>query len=83
MEEEVQQTADQFGMKVVSFEKQVGNPVTYKGIRDRTSQDKRTDEATRTVARIARLPRGFGFDTRARLIGTNAIPVRNRVWNAE
>ena len=37
-------------------------------------QNKRTDEATRTVARIARLPRGFGFEARARLIETNAIP---------
>ena len=74
MEKEVQQTADQFGMKIVSFEKQVGYPVTYKGNRDRTSQNKRTDEATRTVARIARLPRGFGFEARARLIETNAIP---------
>ena len=31
MEEEVEQTAEQFGMKIVSFEKQVGYPVTYKG----------------------------------------------------
>ena len=62
MEKEVQQTAEQFGMKIVSFEKQAGYPVTYKGNRDRTNQNKRTDEATRTVARIARL------------IETNAIP---------
>ena len=47
--------------------------LSYKGNRDRTNQDKRTDEATRTVARIARLPRGFGFEARARLIETNAI----------
>ena len=59
MEIEVQQPAEQFGMRIVSFEKQVGYPVTYKGNRDRTTQNKRTDEATRTVARIARLPRGF------------------------
>ena len=45
-----------------------------KGNRDRTSQNKRTDEATRTVARITRLPRGFGFEAQARLIETNAIP---------
>ena len=50
MEEEVQQTAEQFGMKIVSFEKQVGYPVTYKGNRDRTNHNKRTDEATRAVA---------------------------------
>ena len=50
MEKEVQQTAEQFGTKIVSFEKQVGYPVTYKGNRDRTNQNKRTDEATRTVA---------------------------------
>ena len=31
MEKEVQQTAEQFGTKIVSFEKQVGYPVTYKG----------------------------------------------------
>ena len=74
MEKEVQQTAEQFGMEIVSFQKQVGYPVTYKGNRDRTKQNKRTDEATRTVARIARLPRGFGFEARARLIETNAIP---------
>ena len=74
MEKEVQQTAEQFGMKIVSFEKQVGHPVTHKGKRDRTNQNKRTDEATRTVARIARLPKGFGFEARARLIETNAIP---------
>ena len=73
MEKEVQQTAEQYGMKIASFEKQVGYPVTYKGNRDRTIQDKRTDEATRTVARIARLPKGFGFEARARLIETNAI----------
>ena len=74
MEKEVQQTAEQFGMKIVSFEKQVGYPVTHKGNRDRTNQNKRTDEATRTVARIARLPKGFGFEDRARLTNTNAIP---------
>ena len=73
-EKEVQQTAEQFGMKIVSFEKQVGYPVTYKGNRDRTSQNKRTDEATQTVARIARLPRGSGFEARAQLIEKNAIP---------
>ena len=28
MEKDVQQTAEQFGMKIVSFEKQVGYPVT-------------------------------------------------------
>ena len=50
-------------MKIVSFEKQVGYPVTCKGNRDRTNQNKRTDEATRTVARIARLPKGFGFES--------------------
>ena len=66
MEKEVQQTADQFGMKVVSLEKQVGYPVTYKGNRDRKNKDKRTDVATRTVARISRLPKGFGFNARAR-----------------
>ena len=33
MEKEVQQTAEQFGMKIVSFEKQVGYPVTHKGNR--------------------------------------------------
>ena len=70
----MQQTAEQFGMKIVSFEKQVGYPVTHKGNRDRTNQNKRTDEATRTAARIARLPRGFGSEARARLIETNAIP---------
>ena len=59
-------------VEFVSFEKQVGYPVTYKGNRDRASQNKRTDEATRTVARIARLPRGFGFEAPARL-ETNAI----------
>ena len=74
MEKDVQHTADRFGMKTVSFEKQVGYPVTYKGNRDRNNQNKRIDEATRTVARIARLPRGFGFEARARLIETNAIP---------
>ena len=74
MEKDVQQTAEQFGMKIVSFEKQVGYLVTYKGNRDRTNQTKRTDEATRTVARIARLPKGFGFAARAWLIETNAIP---------
>ena len=42
------------------LEKQVGYPVTYKGNRDRTNQNKRTDDAPRTVARIARLPKGFG-----------------------
>ena len=62
MEKEVQQTAEQFGMKIVSFEKQVGYPVTCKGNGDRTNQNLRTDEATRTVARIALLPRGFGFE---------------------
>ena len=66
MEKEVQQTAEQFGKKIVSFEKQVGYPVTYKGNRDRTNQNKRTDEATPTVARISRLPKGFGFEARAR-----------------
>ena len=70
----MQQTAEQFWMKIVSFEKQVGYPVTYKGDRDRTNQNKRTNEATRTVARIARLPKFFGFEARARLIETNAIP---------
>ena len=74
LEKEVQQTAEQFGMKIVSFEKQVGYSVTYKGKRDRTNQNKRTDEATRTVARIARLPRGFGFEVRARLFEASAIP---------
>ena len=54
MEKEVHQTAEQFGMKIVSFEKQIGYLVTYKGNRGRTNQNKRTDEATRTVARIAR-----------------------------
>ena len=53
MEKEVRQTAGQFGMKIESFEKQVGHPVTNKCNRDRTNQNKRTDEATRTVARIA------------------------------
>ena len=48
--------------------------LSYKGNRDRTNQDKRTDDATPTVARIARLPRGFGFEARARVIETNAIP---------
>ena len=71
---EVQQTAEQFGMKIVSFEKQVGYPVTYKCNIYRTNQNKRTDEATRTVARIARLPKDFGFEARARLNETNAIP---------
>ena len=61
-------------MRIVSFEKQGGYPVTYEGNGDRTNQDKRTGEATRTVARIARLPIGFGFEARARLIETNAIP---------
>ena len=74
MEKEVQQTAEQFGMKIGSFEKQVGYPVTFQGNRDRTNQNKRTVEATRTVARIARLPKGFGFEARARLVETNAIP---------
>ena len=37
-------------MKIVSFEKQVGYPVTFKGNRDRTNQYNRTYEATRTVA---------------------------------
>ena len=69
----MQQTVEQFRKKIVSFEKQVGYPVTHKGNRDRTNQDKRTDEATRIVARIARLPRGFGFEAHARLIETNAI----------
>ena len=64
-------------MKIVSFEKQVGYPVTYKGNRDRTNQNKKTDEANRTVARIARLPKGFGFEARARLIETNATPGTN------
>ena len=36
------------------------------------NENKRTDEATRTVARIARLPKGFGFEARARLVETNA-----------
>ena len=58
--------------KIVTFEKQVGYPVTYKGNRDRTNLNKKTDEAIRTVARNARLP--FGFEARARLIETNAIP---------
>ena len=61
-------------MKIVSFEKQDGDRVTHKGTRDRTNQNKRADEATRPVARIARLPKGFGFEARARLIETNAIP---------
>ena len=52
----MQQTAEQFGMKIASFEKQVGYPVTYEGNRDRTNQNNRTDEATRIAARIARLP---------------------------
>ena len=43
-------------------------------MRDRTNKNKRTDEATRTVARIARLPRGFGFEALARLI---EIQIRN------
>ena len=73
MEKEVLQTAEQFGMKIASFEKQVGYPVTCKGNRDRTNQNKRTDEATRTVTRTARLPTGFGFEARARLIETNAF----------
>ena len=58
-------------MKIVNFEKQVGYPVTCKGNRDRTNHNKR---ATRTVARIARLPRGIGFEARARLVETNALP---------
>ena len=73
LEKRAQQTADQFEMKVVSFEKEVGYPVMYNGNRDRKNPDKRTDAATRTVARIARLLKGFGLDARARL-DTNAIP---------
>ena len=73
MEKEVQQTAEQFGMKIVAFDKQVGHPVTYKGDRDRTHQNKRTDEATRTVASIARPPKDFGFEALKRMQspGTN------------
>ena len=41
MEKEVQQTAAQLGKKIVSFEKQVGYPVTYKDNRDRTNENKR------------------------------------------
>ena len=73
VEKEVQQTSEQSGMKIVSFENQVGYPVTCNGNRDRTNQNKGTDEATRTVAGIARLSKGFGFEARARLIETNAI----------
>ena len=68
MEKEVQQTAEQFWRKIASFEKHIGYPVTFKGNRDRTNQNKRTDEATRTVARFARPPKGFGFEARARHI---------------
>ena len=64
MEKEMQQTAEQFGMKIVK----------NRGNRDKTNQNKRTDEATRTVARIVRLPKSLGFEARARLIETNAIP---------
>ena len=60
-------------MNLVSFDKRVGYPVTYIGHRDRKNQDKRTDAATRTVARISRLPKGFGFEARARLFETHAI----------
>ena len=73
----MQQTAEQFGMKIVSFEKQVGYPVTHRGDRDSTNQHKRTDEATHTVVRIARPPKGFGFEARARLIETNGTPGTN------
>ena len=56
---QMQHTAEQFGMKIVTFEKKVKYPVTDEGNRDRRNQNKRTDEATRTVASIARLPRGL------------------------
>ena len=51
--------ADQFGVKVVRFEKRVGFPVTHRGNRDRKNQYKRTGAATRTVERISLLPKGF------------------------
>ena len=44
------------------------------GRRDGTNQCKTADAAARTVTRIARLPSGLGFEARARLIETDAIP---------
>ena len=70
MEKEMQQTAEQFGMKIVSFEQQVGYPVPTKA----TETGQIRTRGTRTVARIARPPKSFGFEARARLIETNALP---------
>ena len=67
MEAEVRMASDHFGMEMVTFEKQLGYPVTYKG--RRTNQSKRADAAARTVTLISRLP-----VARPRLIETDAIP---------
>ena len=82
-EKEVQKTAEQFGMKIVSSEKQVGYPITYKGNSDRTNQNKRTDEATRQNCAPAQRIRIRGPCASHRNKCNPEIPSRNRVWNAE
>ena len=51
----MQQTADQFGMKVVSFEKQVGFPVMYKGNRARQANGCSNKDSRKNLALAERL----------------------------